>query len=211
MIKLDFIVYVKSNNLLSKHFEQALRELLPGEKIIGKSIYDYKLDYINRKPKLVIIDIDPYMNVSEIMDYFKSHNVVVIVDDNDHQLLKQLFVLNLKGYLYKNMGLKDIQLALEMILDHKIYIHPVLGDILLTDYIRLLRKKGHRPKNTLTNREWEILELIMEGKKTKEMGEVLHISPKTVANHISSIYKKLNVCNRVQAVTFVMKQGWVLV
>ena len=61
--------------------------------------------------------------------------------------------------------------------------------------------------NKLTQRELEVLLLIAEGKNNKEIGDELFISEKTVKNHVSNIFKKIDVCDRTQAAIYVFKNN----
>lgn len=207
---MESIIYLKSNCLLSHQWEESLKEILPKENIISAQVHQYRTLSHRIKPKLVILDIRSLENVSEIINYFTARKakVAVLLMDEDEETIKQLFLSNLTGYLVKDMELSEIKLACDMMLNGEIYIHPKLSQAFLSDYIRLSNKRRQRPNDILTEREWEILELIVKGKKTKEMSELLYISTKTVANHISSIYRKLNVRDRVGAVIVAVKEGW---
>ncbi|HLS20085.1 MAG TPA: response regulator transcription factor [Bacillota bacterium] len=207
---MDSIIFLREKSLMMFQWESVLKKLLPNNDIISANIGEYELLSETIKSTLVIVDIAPAIDPLEIIDYYnrRGTKVAVLLTDKDEKLLKQLFRLNLAGYLSKDMELQDIRLALDMMLNGEIYIHPKLSQVFLSDYIRLTNNNNTRPNDILTEREWEILELIVEGKQTKEMGEKLYISSKTVANHISSIYRKLNVRDRVGAVIFAVKEGW---
>src|SRR5690625_2407874 len=207
---MESIIFLKDNCLLSHQWEDVLKELKPKERIISLNIADYQSLGRNINPRLIILDITPTKDATKIIEYFNNQQakVAVLLTEPKERLLKKLFRSNLAGYLSKDMELQDIKLAIEMMLNDEIYIHPKLSQIFLTDYIHLTSKRKKRPNDILTEREWEILELIVKGKKTKEMGDLLYISSKTVANHISSIYRKLNVRDRVGAVIFAVKEGW---
>jgi DNA-binding NarL/FixJ family response regulator len=63
----------------------------------------------------------------------------------------------------------------------------------------------HDPKKNLTGREKEVLNLLSRGMLNKEIAKALYISEKTVKNHVSSIFRKLNVQDRTQAAVFALK------
>lgn len=66
-----------------------------------------------------------------------------------------------------------------------------------------------RDMNVLTPREVEVLQLVAPGLSNREIGERLHISAKTVRNHLSSIFEKLGVDDRIQAALYAFQRGWV--
>jgi len=63
----------------------------------------------------------------------------------------------------------------------------------------------------LTDREIEVLKLVAEGKFNKEIAAQLHISERTVKNHISNIFKKIDVCDRTQAAVFAIKNNMIII
>lgn len=207
---MEQIILLKGKNLMMRQWERVLKKILPDYQLFSTDVNNYQSISLEEEPKLVIIDIALAAEPLKIIEYFQGNNtkIAVLLTHHDEKLLKQLFRLHLIGYLSKDMEFVDIKLAMEMMFNNQIYIHPKLSPVFLSDYIRLTNNKNSRPEHILTEREWEILELIIEGKKTKEMGDLLYISSKTVANHISSIYRKLNVRDRVSAVLLAVKEGW---
>ena len=83
-----------------------------------------------------------------------------------------------------------------------------LSPVLLNDYIKTTYNKVKRPNGILTEREWEILEQIVKGNKNSDIAEKLFMSEKTVKNHLLSIFKKLNVTDRTNAVLLAVKNNW---
>lgn len=62
--------------------------------------------------------------------------------------------------------------------------------------------------NPLTDREGQVIQLIAEGKSTKEVADHLNIKTGTVRNYVSVIYEKLNVTNRIEAISLIQEKGW---
>ncbi len=76
-------------------------------------------------------------------------------------------------------------------------------------YYRALNKREqHRPVGVFTNREWDVMSLLIQGYSNEKIGNHLYITEKTVKNHISSILRKLNVPDRTNAVLAALKNEW---
>jgi len=104
----------------------------------------------------------------------------------------------------------EITFAIRRIINRKNYIHPYLSSVLLQEYLRVTNVEKQRPTKLLTRREWEVLELIAQGKTTKHISEQLYISTKTVTNHTASILRKLRVKDRTNAALLAIKNRWVI-
>lgn len=207
------IVIFKEKDLIRHQWVTVLQENLPSHSIISIDPNDFDLPVQQAfVPHLIIIDLAPNTNPLPIINYYQRQNVHVAVwiSEINNEKLQQLFRLNLQGYLIKHMELSDIKMAIHMILNGEKYIHPKLSSVLLNDYVRVTNDGAKRPKGLLTKREWEILELIVKGQHTSEIGDKLFISSKTVANHITSILRKLNVPNRVSAALLAVKNRWII-
>ncbi len=85
---------------------------------------------------------------------------------------------------------------------------PDLIDKIMEGFRESTRQTDGPTTNPLTPRELDVLRLIAGGKRNREIGELFDVSEQTVKNHVSSILRKLGVPNRVRAVTFAARQGW---
>lgn len=103
-----------------------------------------------------------------------------------------------RGYLLKDSPIEELVSSIRTIMDGRRIYAPELVDIAF-DY-------GH--ENPLTNRESEVLGLVAEGKTTKEIASELYLTPGTVRNYISMILEKLEVGNRIEAISRFKEKGW---
>lgn len=78
----------------------------------------------------------------------------------------------------------------------------------LTHYSKVYSDPGN-PLHPLSDRELEVLNMIVDGKSNKEIGNALSLSEQTIKNHVTSIFRKFGVEDRTQAVIYAMKMGWV--
>lgn len=105
-----------------------------------------------------------------------------------------------RGYLLKDSPIEELAQSIRLIMDGRRIYAPELVDIMYED-------DGAR-ENPLTERESEVLQLVSEGKTTKEIAEALYLSHGTVRNYISIILEKLNVTNRIEAISRFKEMGW---
>lgn len=106
-----------------------------------------------------------------------------------------------RGYLLKDSPIEFLTEAIRAIVIERRRIYaPELVDIIYGEEIGM--------ENPLTDRESDVLLLVSKGKTTKEIAKELYLSPGTVRNYISSILDKLNVSNRIEAISRFKQMGW---
>ena len=103
-----------------------------------------------------------------------------------------------RGYLLKDSPLEDLVNSIRIIMDGRRIYAPELVDFVYED----------DSENPLTERESQVLELVAEGKTTKEIAAELYLSAGTVRNYISTILDKLGVGNRIEAIARFKEKGW---
>lgn len=184
---------------------------------------DYEVRYMDHaelvgddtgKILLLIIDIDT-VTLNELYVYVrfaKRNNIAIAVctEDPDHIELPLLFRHELEGYLLKESNTDRFAQKVQCLRCDNSYIDEAIVPALFRDYIRITKHALDRPQQLLTDREWEILELIVQGKSTSEMSEELSISKKTVTNHVAAILQKLKVDDRINAALLAVKNKWII-
>jgi DNA-binding NarL/FixJ family response regulator len=126
-------------------------------------------------------------------------NVIVLTVAADEGSLIDAILAGAAGYLLKDASIDDIVAAVQAATRGESLIAPALARKLLRR-IRSRRADAGAPRPQLTERERQVLELMIEGRDNAEIARALVISQNTVKNHVASILAKLEVDNRVQAV-----------
>lgn len=203
------VALVKESSLLNAGILHVLKDLLKGHDIqaYGANTADTLL---KQMADLLIIDLDTNIDYMAFIDTYKKHNKKVIIwtsNCRDERLI-DLFKQDLSGYFYNGMEIDELKTAIHKILKGTTYVHPELTPLLLGDYIKIHKKEPIKPVGILTKREWEILELLVNGFKNSDIANKLFISQKTVKNHVASILEKLDVKDRTNAVLFALKNRW---
>ena len=130
--------------------------------------------------------------------------MVTLYDDIDYLIKALDYKCN--GYVLKNSDFAILKDAIDSVEKNEIYVEPSLTVMLNSSLARRDVKKSMI--DSLTKRELEILKLIAQGLLNKEIAAMLNnISKRTVKNHISNIFKKIDVSDRTQAAVFAIKNG----
>jgi DNA-binding NarL/FixJ family response regulator len=161
---------------------------------------------------ILLLDINmPKMNGIEVLEELKEQKLVakilILTVHNEVEYLLKAIDIGADGYILKDSGFLELKRAISMVMEGETYIQPQLIPALNS---RLVKHNIDKERiGTLTKRELEILSYIAEGHFNKEIGNILDISERTVKNHISSIFKKLEVSDRTQAAIFAIKNNLV--
>ncbi len=112
------------------------------------------------------------------------------------------------GYVPKRAAPEELLTAIRVAASGEVYLYPSLAKLLVKDH--LSAEPGTRRSTNLddlTEREQEVLAYLADGASNVEIGEVLHISPKTVARHRENIMRKLNLHSRTELVKYAIRKG----
>ncbi len=165
--------------------------------------------YLEKPPDVVLLDINmPKLNGLEALQKIKQYDskakVVMLTIHEDRDYLLRALDLGALGYILKDAKASDLIEAIRKANNNQTYIQPVMAAELVSEY-KKVKRVVHAPKKNLTERENEVLKLLSNGMLNKEIATALYISEKTVKNHVSSIFRKLNVQDRTQAAVFAIK------
>ncbi len=174
------------------------------------------LHLLNRQsPDIIILDISmPNLRgIEAIPEIKKTHpdvKILVLTMHRDEQYLHQAIAAGADGYVLKEDADKDLFVAIDTILEGRIYISHFLTDESWQDWAQIRRgKRAPSFSEPLTVREREILKLIAEGKSSKEIATLLCISIRTVERHRANVMDKLRVRRTADLVAYAIRKGYV--
>ena len=171
------------------------------------------LDFLEKVvPQVVLLDIDmPKMNGLEVLQKIKEKKikvkVIILTVHNEIEYLIKAVNIGIDGYMIKDSESSELRKAIFHVIDGETYIQPSLIPLLKSRILE--RDKDEIKIEKLTKRELEILKLLSIGLYNKEIGEKLNISERTVKNHVSNIFRKIDVTDRTQAAVFAIKNNLV--
>lgn len=161
-----------------------------------------------KKPTVLLLDINmPEMNGIEVLKKLKKDKskvkVLILTIHNEVEYLIKAVETGCNGYILKDSNSDVLRRAIYAVDRGESYIQATLIPALNAGLVN--RTVMNSKLNSLTKREIEVLKLITEGLFNKEISDRLNISERTVKNHVSNIFKKIDVSDRTQAAVFAIK------
>ncbi len=163
------------------------------------------------KIDILLLDVNmPKMNGMQALEKLEKDSpnlkTIVLTIHDEIEYLRRAMELGAKGYVLKDSESDALASAIRSVYNGAIYIQPTMAIHLLND---LNPRTPAGKKNSLTKREIQVLKLVTNGMLNKEIAIRLRISEKTVKNHVSNIFKKIDVSDRTQAAVYAIKTGLV--
>lgn len=194
-------------------FRKALCQVLAKDerfKVIPECVDQCDLLRIaSAKPDITLLDVDfqkgdPVDAVKQLREAHPIGKICLLSMHAQQALLERSLVHGLEGYVIKDIGLTDLARALLAINSGDFYVDPRLAGSMLR---RMSERRYKGDPTELSERETDVIQLIAIGLSNKQISEKLFLSEKTVKNHISRIFSKLNVTARTQAAIYAIKSG----
>ena len=165
-------------------------------------------------PDLLILDISmPKLTgieaVSKVKKLYPAIKILMLTMHKNKQYFYHAMSAGADGYLMKEDSDEELLLAIKRIQDGKSYLSPFLSQDFADDVISAYRNNRSSPFETLTKREREVLDLVVEGHTSKVMAEMLHLSPRTIDHHRANLLRKFDMKNSVDLVNFAVRNGFV--
>jgi DNA-binding NarL/FixJ family response regulator len=166
-------------------------------------------------PEVVLLDISmPQLNgidaTRQILRERPATKVVMLSMHSDRRFVKEALKNGALGYVLKESAFQEVVAAIRSVLKGNLYLSRAVNDQVLQDYIRNLRESGVQPKSELSGREREVLQLLAEGKTTKQVAALLHLSAKTIESHRKQIMDKLDLHSIAELTKYAIRTGLTL-
>lgn len=160
------------------------------------------------KPDIILLDINmPKKNGIEVLKEIRIKNlpvkVLILTVHNEVEYLLKAVDIGVDGYILKDSESAELKRAIVSIMNGENYIQPNLIPALNSKLVS--RDKDKDKIDALTDREMEVLVCVANGMFNREIADKLNISERTVKNHVTNIFKKIDVADRTQAAVFAIK------
>jgi len=150
------------------------------------------------KPDIAILDITmPELNGLEaarrIQQVSEKTEILILSVHYSDQLIREVIEAGIRGYIVKSDSDRDLSIALDNLANHKPFFAPRVTEVILNSSSGRMSAPTEGPRNRITSREREIVQLLSEGKSSKEVAALLNISVKTAETHRANIMRKLQM------------------
>jgi two-component system response regulator NreC len=165
------------------------------------------------KPDVVVMDIKmPDLNgieaCQQIREALPDTQVVMLSMHSDEAYVLRALKAGARAYLLKDSAEADLARAIRAAAEGKSFFSPAVGKVLLEDYMRKLQRTGAEDSyELLSPREREILQLVAEGKSSKEIANLLNLSVYTVETHRAKLMQKLNLRSVPELILYAVRKG----
>jgi DNA-binding NarL/FixJ family response regulator len=164
------------------------------------------------QPDVVVMDINmPDLNgvdaTRQIVGELPQTRVIALSMYSDRSYVKGMLKAGVSGYLLKNCAFEELADAIQTVMRYQTYLSPKISEIVRDEFVKMMGSNEPNTVELLTDKEREVLQLIAEGKKTKDIAELLHISVKTVEARRSKIMEKLNINNVAGLTKYAIREG----
>ena len=187
---------------------KVINEAENGKELLAKLIHE--------RPDVILMDIKmPEMDGIEateiVIAKYPDIKVIMLTMHDDEQFITHMVDLGAHGYLLKNSDVRELELAINKVMQQGYYFNDKVAEVLLTNLIgkksKLIIKEKH--ELSFSKREHEVLQLICEGFTNSEIAEKLFLSTRTVEGYRYKLCDKVGVKNTAGLVRFAIKNGLV--
>jgi two-component system response regulator NreC len=215
MMNKKITIFLADDHTIVRQGLAKLLEAEPNLRVVGEAENGRQavVNVEKLKPDVVLMDIAmPMLNGIEATRQIRKvcpQTKVIILSMHSHdRYISELFSLGASGYLLKSSTGTDIINAIHTAVKGSTYLSPSISDKVIEDYLSL-KKKSHQDDlyNRLSNREREVFQMIAEGRSTRQIADILCLSPSTVKSHRSNIMEKLEMDNIAQLIQFAIHLG----
>ena len=168
---------------------------------------------IELNPDVAVLDIGmPLLNgieaTRQIIRRAPAVRILILSMHSDQAYVTQAVQAGARGYLLKESAGSELIAAIAAVVAGKSFFSPAVAQVVFDDYVRSLTQRGITDRyDALSEREREVLQLVAEGKSSKEIADVLSLSPATVETHRAHLLQKLGLRNTAEVVRYAARRG----
>ncbi len=167
---------------------------------------------LEKKPDIVLMDISmPELNgieaTRQIMESRPETKIIVLSMHSDQRYIAECLKAGAVGYILKDCPTEELLVAIRAVANKQVYLSRQITESVVRDYINLNKGGSSQVFAILSPREREVLQLLAEGKTTKEMAEKLNVSVKTIETHRKQIMDKLNMRSIAELTKYAIREG----
>ncbi len=194
---------------LATLIENQTSMIVLGQAANGRQAIKMALDLI---PEIIVMDVSmPDLNGIEATHQILKKNpktkIIALSIHSHRRFVVGMLRAGASGYLIKDCVFEELLTAISSVLNDHIYLSKEIRDLVVEDYILNIKINDSLEPCLLTDREKEVLQMIAEGVKTKDIASRLNLSISTIETHRRHIFKKLNASSVAELTKYALREG----
>jgi DNA-binding NarL/FixJ family response regulator len=166
----------------------------------------------NLSPDIILMDISmPGLNgieaTRQILEEKPAIKIIALSMNADVRTVFQMLSAGVSGYVLKDGAFEDLVQAIRTVTANGLYLSQKINEMVLKDYVQRVPKDEFSPTSLLTSKEREVLQLLAEGKKPKDIAVVHNMSLKTAEAHKQQIMTKLDIHSIAELTKYAVREG----
>src|SRR5580704_9064066 len=210
----DFRILIADDHEVVRRGIRALLEHRPGWEVCGEAGDGREAVEKTRelKPDLVLLDIGmPNLNgidaARQILANFPATHILILTMHYSKQVVHEILAAGARGFLLKSDAGRDLVTAVEAVQNQGTFFTSQVTEIVVRGYLNPDQKEAPPRRSRLTPREREVLQLLAEGKTSKEVAVALNLSVKTAETHRTNIMRKLDLHSVADLTLYALRSG----
>jgi len=207
-------ILLVDDHAITREGLRSLIEKQPDMEVVGEAQDGRKALELVREllPDAVIMDITmPNLNgvdaARQIVRQFPKVKVIALSIHSNRAFVADMLKAGASGYVLKDCTFDELVEAVQTVVDGGVYLSPKIAGVVVSDYVQRLFRIAESPLEALTERERQVLQLIGEGKNTKQIALELHVSTKTIEASRHKIMEKLDAHSVAELVKIAVLGG----
>jgi DNA-binding NarL/FixJ family response regulator len=180
-----------------------------GEARDGREAVDLAL---RTKPDVLLLDIGmPNLNgldaTRQILAVMPEARILILTIHDSEQVVREVLAAGARGFLLKSDAGRDLLAAVEALQNRRTFFTSKVAQMMLDGYLRPNEERSDFIQQVLTPREREVIQLVAEGKTTKEIASTLSLSVKTAETHRTNLMRKLDLHSIADLTLYAVRNG----
>ena len=207
-------VLLVDDHALIREGLRSLLEKQPDVQVVGEAEDGRKAKELvaELSPDIVIMDVTmPRLSgieaTRQITGEFPSVKVIALSIHSKRRFVADMLSAGAAGYILKECLFDELVQAIQAVAAGGRYLSPRITDVVIDDYVKRLSGGAESPLESLTGREREVLQLVAEGKSTKQIAVELHVSTKTIEANRRQIMEKLGMHSVAELTKYAIREG----
>lgn len=211
---MDIRILIADDHQIVRQGLKSLIEREPDMEVVGEAEDGQEIVDLTKKlvPHVVLMDVKmPDLNgieaTRQIMSELPDVKIIALSMYPDQRFVINMLKSGARGYLLKDCAFEELAQAIRIVMANKTYLCPMVTEVVVKNYLDSTPSPTQSAFAILTAREREVMKLLVEGRRTGQIAEVLGISVKTVDTHRQQIIHKLGIRSLADLTKYAIREG----